>query len=612
MAVSRKPPAICPQASLHTPPTTVLSRAIRGALAMSAIAGIGLASPTFAANYVVTNTLDDGSTGSLRYAIFQANVNAGADTITFASGVTGTITLSPSYGSLYIYDPLTITGPGASALTIDGGNIPAPSTTSSVPASGFLVAGGTASALPVSIGGLTITGGHGTPSSFFSGSSGNETVGGGIAAYNADLSVADCTVTGNSATAGGGIFAASYNVTGSPLTITGSRIEANTAFEGGGVFNASGSLSISDSSISNNTAALPTGAGTTYLPYSGTLSGLGGGLLSKYMNSGSTGLNVTISRSSISNNSSDGAIGGLGIIAPSTSPYVTNTLTVNASTISGNSAGLFGGAMVVVQGMSANVVNSTIADNAATGLTKYDTSTTPATTTNVPGIVGGLVFAMAGSTTSGLTASTLSFANSTISGNHADYGGGLYLPYKYTTAEASPLFSAVNTVIGGNTATVDGADILGPSGPTGPTGPSGPPEPALSLAFDHSLLGTPAAGNVTTNDLGGNLFNTAPMLGPLGNHGGPTPTMLALTGSPLIDAGGTNVSGTPFDQRGTGFPRVVGSAIDIGATEFSAAAAPPTSVPVPSLGNGGKLTLGGLLALAGLLLTRRRRSRQQR
>src|SRR5262249_27542079 len=32
---------------------------------------------------VVTNTLDDGSTGSLRWAVGQANLNGGADTITF-------------------------------------------------------------------------------------------------------------------------------------------------------------------------------------------------------------------------------------------------------------------------------------------------------------------------------------------------------------------------------------------------------------------------------------------------------------------------------------------------------------------------------------------------
>jgi len=38
------------------------------------------------AEFTVTTTADDGSTGSLWGAVAQANANAGADTITFASG----------------------------------------------------------------------------------------------------------------------------------------------------------------------------------------------------------------------------------------------------------------------------------------------------------------------------------------------------------------------------------------------------------------------------------------------------------------------------------------------------------------------------------------------
>jgi hypothetical protein len=57
-----------------------------------------------------------------------------------------------------------------------------------------------------------------------------------------------------------------------------------------------------------------------------------------------------------------------------------------------------------------------------------------------------------------------------------------------------------------------------------------------------------------------------PQLLPLGDHGGPTRTHALEPTSQAIDAGNNAVGGS-FDQRGTGFPRVVGFAADIGAFE---------------------------------------------
>jgi hypothetical protein len=63
----------------------------------------------------------------------------------------------------------------------------------------------------------------------------------------------------------------------------------------------------------------------------------------------------------------------------------------------------------------------------------------------------------------------------------------------------------------------------------------------------------------------GSLNNTDPLLGPLQDNGGPTPTMALLPGSPAIDAGDT--AAAPWlDQRGIARP--VGSAADIGAFEY--------------------------------------------
>ncbi len=73
-----------------------------------------------------------------------------------------------------------------------------------------------------------------------------------------------------------------------------------------------------------------------------------------------------------------------------------------------------------------------------------------------------------------------------------------------------------------------------------------------------------------------------PLLGNLQNNGGPTDTRLPLVGSPALDAGNNCVTDSSCssnnppaslttDQRGTGFPRVANSTIDIGAVEGPAA-----------------------------------------
>ena len=69
----------------------------------------------------VTNTLDYGP-GSLRYEIAQAESGKSGKvtTIDFAQGLHGTITLY--YGQLNITRNVTIQGPGASLLTVSGGN----------------------------------------------------------------------------------------------------------------------------------------------------------------------------------------------------------------------------------------------------------------------------------------------------------------------------------------------------------------------------------------------------------------------------------------------------------------------------------------------------------
>src|SRR5690348_12649173 len=53
---------------------------------------------TLLSHFVVTNLRDDGSAGSLRYEVQQANANPGPDLIRFARGLHGTIALDPARG----------------------------------------------------------------------------------------------------------------------------------------------------------------------------------------------------------------------------------------------------------------------------------------------------------------------------------------------------------------------------------------------------------------------------------------------------------------------------------------------------------------------------------
>jgi len=78
----------------------------------------GSVRPAYAANNYVVSSLNDIGSGSLRDAITQVNGGAGGDTITFS--VTGTILLNSTLPDLS--KNVTITGPGASLLTINGSN----------------------------------------------------------------------------------------------------------------------------------------------------------------------------------------------------------------------------------------------------------------------------------------------------------------------------------------------------------------------------------------------------------------------------------------------------------------------------------------------------------
>ncbi len=141
----------------------------------------------------------------------------------------------------------------------------------------------------------------------------------------------------------------------------------------------------------------------------------------------------------------------------------------------------------------------------------------------------------------------LSVLNSTIAGNSStSIGGGVANVF-------SPGSIAIrNSIIAGNTAPTYGADAAG------------------SFSSDgYNLVGN--AIHATGFNDSGEQLNVDPLLGPLADYGGPTPTMALRAGSPAIDKGYSATLST--DQRG--FPRPlddvnitdIADGADIGAFE---------------------------------------------
>lgn len=163
----------------------------------------------------VTNANDSGP-GSLRQALMNAN---SGDTITFSSGLNGqVITLTSE--QLTINADVTIIGPGANLLTIRRSGV--------VGTSAFRIFS-IPPARNVTISGLTISNGnaHGSPVD----------AGGGIYSHQGNLTVDACALSGNVADKGGAICNDGGNNLIATLTLTNSTLSGNSATTGGGVYN---------------------------------------------------------------------------------------------------------------------------------------------------------------------------------------------------------------------------------------------------------------------------------------------------------------------------------------------------------------------------------------
>ena len=259
-----------------------------------------------AATIIVSNPNDNGP-GSLRQALVDAN---DGDTID-ATGISGAITLTS--GELLVDKSVTVNGPGADVLAVDGnmaGRVFRIASGEAVTISGFTIRNGHDDNTGGGIdneGGATLTITHSTLSGNTAGSVGNPAVQGGGILNSGTLTIVTSTVSGNTAGgisgSGGGI----YN--GGTLIIVNSTVSGNTALKGAGVHNAEAAttVTITNSTLSGNAASAYGGAcfnGGTLQIANSTLSGnsasIGGGILvfgplqigNTILNRGDSGANI--------------------------------------------------------------------------------------------------------------------------------------------------------------------------------------------------------------------------------------------------------------------------------------------------------------------------------
>jgi hypothetical protein len=424
----------------------------------------------------VTSCADDGTDGTLRSVIA---LTGDGDTVDMSALTCSAITLAQ--GAIpALPDHLTLRGPGAARLAIDGAG-----------SDRVIVHYGYYS---LRIEDLTVRNGYNRVAGY-------HVAGGACVLSNAYVTLDHSTVSGCRAIGegayGGGILArrvTMYTSTLSDNLAQGTPLRTLTASYGGGAFAYRGTAALYDSTVSGNRALIdPTNRFGNYDTGAGIFTDDGG---------------VAV-RSTISGNTTDGTGGGIASHG---------AFLLSDSTVSGNAAQRGGGIFL-------------------------------------------------------RTSAAITVDNSTIAFNQAGAGGGMYF-----SSSVSPSATLQSAIVADN-ASVDIASQL-----------------PLSVDGANSLVTSVGAGVALPPDT----LTVDPSLLPLANNGGPTLTHALAAASPARDAG-NNTAGLVTDQRGRA--RVVGAAADIGAVEMEALVA---LAPVPAVSAWVGATLAALLACIG---ARRRRAR---
>ncbi|HEY8562948.1 MAG TPA: choice-of-anchor Q domain-containing protein [Pyrinomonadaceae bacterium] len=530
-----------------------------------------------AATFTVSNTNNSGA-GSLRQAILDSNSSVGSDTIVFDSSfnapqtivLASVITFNPANSA----DSVTITGPGANLLTIDGNNVVRIlhiETGDQMSVSGITFTRSATGAAIVNEGSLTVA------DAAFTFNNGGGFLGGAIThdTGSTTLSVTNSTFISNTAGYGGAIGSNGLTVTVTNCTFTeNTAVSGSATGQGGGAIHqnsASGTTTITNSTFTANAETGGSGGGGALRNRSGTMNvvnsiftrntgmdgggAIQGGGVTNITGSTFTGNSASGPNAQQSGQGSGGAISNQGGAQT----------TIADSVIIGNSAVNHGGGIYYQPnsgGASITITNTTIANNVAN------------TNNDVQGDGGGIyltgpgVVTVTGSTISGnrtnrntLTTdlrfaghgggiwveNALKLDNSTVSGNVAELdGGGIYDGYPGGSNSQVVITSStfVNNRAGGNGGGIRSSNSVGDT----PTN------------ISNTIVAKNTAGN-TGNDIfnniisgGFNLISVDPLLGPLNFNGGPTRTHALLNGSPAIDAGDP-ATFPATDQRGVARPQ---------------------------------------------------------
>ncbi|WZO99346.1 choice-of-anchor Q domain-containing protein [Isosphaeraceae bacterium EP7] len=299
----------------------------------------------------------------------------------------------------------------------------------------------------------------------------------------------------------------------SGLTIT----NGVSHFSGGGVRNF-GTTTLTNCTISGN-EVINGGGGFPVNEYGQNLWGEGGGLYNATFGV------LTLNNCTVSGNGVGGAYGGNG------GGLANNgTATLNNCTISGNASSRGGGVLN-------NAANVAVAGYGRVTLTNCTISGNRALA-NVGTSLGGGVENLG-------SYSLVQLLNCTISGNYAGgqaTGGGSYTGVGGGLSISAGKAYLTNCTVSSN----DGG--------------------GLRIGFGTAKLSNTIVADGVNGAISGsnNLIGGNPLLGPLGDYGGPTQTMPLLPGSPAINAGTSVIpSAVALDQRG----KVRVGAIDIGAFE---------------------------------------------
>ncbi|MCB1766429.1 MAG: DUF4214 domain-containing protein [Candidatus Competibacteraceae bacterium] len=173
-------------------------------------------------------------------------------------------------------------------------------------------------------------------------------------------------------------------------------------------------------------------------------------------------------------------------------------------------------------------------------------------------------------------AKTLTVINSTLTGNAAvGSGGGIYNGY-------SNVVNVGNSLVAGNIASTGNEVFNGAE--------SGFTSQGHNLFGENGVNGLVNATRAETDLVLAGPITTA--IGDLLDNGGPTPTHALAAGSPAINAGDNTLipADVTTDQRGAGFPRIVGGTVDIGAVEFGSGGSVVTYTVTASAGAGGTIS----------------------